>query len=299
MNNDINWENLKFFIALATTGRLQKAAKELGSNHSTVYRRVKSFEEEISTKLFNSTPTGYILTVAGEKLLENVGDLQEKMDEISRTIPGIDDTLKGSVSITTTSSIAETILPKILLKFKKKWPELSITLKVSNQHFNLSKREADIAIRPSSKVPDHLIGRKLGYLNFGVYGAKTYLKNKPKNNFLKNIYQFDILGLDDELSHLESKQWLDKLIEKDLNIYRVDKLTTLASFCSEGLGIAVLPDYFCLKHKNLELLYAPKNKIGSDLWLLTHKDISKGPKIKITMDFLANEIQNSLREFFK
>ncbi len=299
MNSSMNWENLKYFMALAKAGRLKKAADLLGSNHSTVYRRIKSFEEEIDTKLFESTPTGYHLSAAGEKLYKSTEDLENKMDEITRTIKGIDNTLKGNICITTTASIANTVLPKVLLGFKKKWPHIFIDLRVSNQHLNLSKREADIAIRPSSDVPPHLIGRKLGYIKFSVMGSKGYLKNRPLKMFLDNLSQHDLLGLDDTLGHLRSKQWLDKLDTDQSKIYRFDNLTTMAYQCNAGLGVGLLPEYFQITQRNLNIIFSPKEDVGSDLWILTHRDMIRNPKIKVAMEFMATEIKKELSLYLK
>src|SRR5690606_4794297 len=132
-------------------------------------------------KLFNSTPTGYVLTNIGEKLLEEVSELEEKMDKVNRFINGIDDSIQGKISLTTTSSLAMTILPKVLASFKKTSPELCIDLKVSTNFFNLSKREADIAIRPCINPPEHLIGRNLGKIHFALYASSKYIKENNIN----------------------------------------------------------------------------------------------------------------------
>jgi DNA-binding transcriptional LysR family regulator len=295
MNTDENWDDIKFFIALAKEKRLQKAAKLLNSNHTTVYRRISQFEDRFDVKLFESTPSGYFLTQEGEELLNKVEGLEERMDEVFNSIQGLESNLKGRILLTTTNSIASTFLPKILKKFQKQWPELLIDLKVSNQFYNLSKREADIAIRPASDVPLHLIGRKLGSLNFGVYGTKNYVKKvKAKGRFLHHINDYKFITLDDSLEHLKSKQWLDSKLKNDSNIYRVDNLTVLAKMCEDGLGLALLPHYFVDNYKNLELVHQPKEFVGNDLWVLTQKNMSRVPKIKTCTDFLCEEISKSV-----
>lgn len=295
MNTDINWDDLKFFLALAKHGKLQHAAKSLNSNHTTVYRRIKSFEDYTQKKLFNSTPSGYVLTNIGEKLLEEISELEERMDKVNRFIDGIDDSIQGRVSFTTTSSLAMTVLPKVLATFKRESPELCIDLKVSTNFFNLSKREADIAIRPCINPPEHLIGRKLGRLHFALYASSQYIKNNKINkSIMSNLSGHDILSLDENFSHLLSKQWFDKFIENLPNVYHADDLTTLAHLCSQGLGLALLPTYFTKSFPNLKMIHKPKDFIGSDLWLLTHKDISKTPKIKFCMELLSKELTREL-----
>jgi DNA-binding transcriptional LysR family regulator len=282
-------------MALAKTKRLQKAAKLIKSNHTTVYRRVINFEKKFDIKLFESTPSGYYLTPAGEELYHNLEGLEQKMDNIFNSIQGLETKLKGRILITTTPSIATTFLPKIIKKFQVKWPELYVDLKASNQFYNLSKREADIAIRPAVNVPLHLIGRNLGKLNFSIYGAKNYSKEKlKKNNFLKNIDKYNFIVLDESLEHLKSKKWLDSKLTDESKIYKVDDLSVMAKMCNDGVGLALLPEYFTKDFKNLELLYEPKEFVGSDLWILTHKNMSKVPKVKTCTDFLFEEIKQAI-----
>ncbi|MFT6068071.1 MAG: DNA-binding transcriptional LysR family regulator [Bacteriovoracaceae bacterium] len=291
MNIEENWEDLKYFMALANEKRLQKAAKLIKSNHTTVYRRILNFEQKFDIKLFESTPAGYFLTPAGEELYLKLEGLEERMDSIFNSIQGLETKLKGRILITTTHSIATTFLPKILKKFKKKWPDLLVDLKVSNQFYNLSKREADIAIRPASDVPLHLMGRNLGKLNFSLYGTKAYFKgNRKRENVFSNIEKHTFIALDESLEHLRSKKWLDSKLNDESRIYKVDDLTVMAKMCSEGVGLALLPHYFEGVYKNLDLIFEPKEFIGNDLWILTHKNMSKVPKVKTCTDFLYEEI---------
>jgi DNA-binding transcriptional LysR family regulator len=295
MNINENWEDLKYFMALAKERRLQRAAKLIKSNHSTVYRRINNFEAKFDVKLFESTPMGYFLTPAGEELYRKLEGLEEKMDTVFSSIQGLENELKGRILITTTPSIAQTFLPPIIKTFKKKWPELLVDLKVSNQFYNLSKREADIAIRPASEVPLHLIGRNLGELNFGIYASKKYLNTAVVgDDFIDEINKHHFIALDESLEHLKSKQWLDSKLEDDSKVYKVDDLTIMAEMCNAGVGLALLPHYFTKNYKGLELVYQPKEFVGSHIWILTHKNMSKVPKVKTCTDFLYDEISKAI-----
>lgn len=295
MNINENWEDLKYFMALAKERRLQKAAKLIKSNHTTVYRRILNFEQKFDIKLFESTPSGYHLTSAGEELFDKVQGLEQKMDSIFNSIQGLETNLKGRVLITTTPSIATTFLPKIISKFQSEFPELYVDLKVSNEFYNLSKREADIAIRPAVDIPLHLIGRNIGALDFGFYGSKKYLKSFDKKKSLFDKSQdHRFIILDESLEHLKSKRWLDSKLLSSSKIYKVDDLTVMGKMCSEGVGLALLPHYFTGIYKNIEMIYQPDEFTGSNLWLLTHKDMSKVPKVKTVTDFFFKEISNCL-----
>jgi DNA-binding transcriptional LysR family regulator len=296
MNTTENWEDLKYFVALAKEQKLLRAAKRLNSNHTTVYRRIVQFEKKFDIRLFERTPSGYYLTPAGEALYEKVNGLEDQMEDVFSSIQGLENKIKGNILITTTPTIAATFLPGILKKFKKKWPELTINLKSSNQFFNLTKREADIAIRPANDVPLHLIGRNLGKINFGLYGSKQFIRTyiHKRDNF-DDFMNCSFITLDDSLEHLKSKKWLDRKLKEHNSIYQVDDLVIMTKMCASNLGLALIPHYMASEYKNLELLYTPNVFVGSDLWVLTQKNLSKVPRIKTCTDFLCEEISKTIQ----
>lgn len=294
MNIDENWEDLKFFISLAKEKKLIKAAKVLGSNHTTVYRRITQFEEKFNLRLFERTPTGYFLTSAGEDLYKTVHGLEEQMDSVFTSIQGLENKIKGDVSLTTTPTIATTFLPKILEKLHRIYPEINIHLKVSNQFYNLSNREVDIAIRPANKVPLHLIGRNLGKVNFGLYGSKDFLKKNKIKNVFEDIDNITIIALDNSLEHLKSKQWLEKRLHDSSNVIRVDDIVVATKMCANNIGLALIPHYMAQEYKNLKLVFQPNKFIGSSLWVLTQKNLTHIPKVKTCTDFLCDEISKAI-----
>lgn len=297
MNTRDNWENIKYFIALAKEKQLKRAAIALNSNHTTVYRRICQFEESYNLRLFERTPSGYFLTAQGEALYNSVSGLEGQMDSVFSSLQGLENTLKGDICITTTPSFAMVFMAEIIQKFQQKWPELVIDLRVSHQIYNLSKREADIAIRPATDVPQHLMGRRVGAVNFGVFRSTRYKPEISKSAFLNEIDRHKFIVLSEELGHLSSKRWLDKLISEQNIICRVDRLTSSSELCIQGLGLAVLPLYYSDMHRGLELVYQPDEFIGNDIWVLTHKNLSRTPKIKVCTEFFYHELKKKLTSY--
>jgi len=297
MNTKDNWENIKYFIALAKEKQLKKAAASLKSNHTTVYRRICQFEEEYNLRLFERTPTGYFLTAQGEALFNSVSGLEGQMDTVFSSLQGLENTLKGEICITTTPSLAMLFMADIIQKFQEKWPDLVIDLRVSHQIYNLSKREADIAIRPATDVPLHLMGRRVGAVNFGVFRSTRYKTKINKSKFMDEIDRHKFIVLSEELGHLSSRHWLDKVINEQHIACRVDRLTSLSELCSQGLGLAVLPLYYSGFYPDLELVYQPEEFIGNDIWVLTHKNMSRTPKIKVCTEFFYHELRKKLKPY--
>ena len=295
MNTKDDWENLKFFIALAKEKQLKRAADALKSNHTTVYRRISQFEEKYNLRLFERTPAGYYLTSQGEALYEQVESLEGAMDAVFSSLQGLENTLKGSICITTTPSFAVSLLPAMIKKFQLQWPDITIDLRVSHQIYNLSKREADIAIRPATDVPLHLIGRRAGYLNYAVFkSAKNYERDINKKQFMQEIKQHRFIVMSEELAHLPTTKWLNKHIEENNVACRVDGFMPSAELCAKGVGLAILPLYCAKQDKSLELVHKPEENIGDDVWVLTHKNLSRVPKIKVCTEFFYRELQGVL-----
>ena len=297
MKNDFNWENLKYFNILAQTLNLTEASRILGTTPATVSRRVKSLETDLQAKLFEVTPHGHSLTSTGDNLFQKCLPIEEQMQGVSRQIFGQDLSVSGAIKITTTDTISHTVLPSILEIYQKEFPAIQLELFAKSNFFNLSKREADIAIRPSSNPPENLIGRRLGRIQFNVYASKGYLKKNSIKNLSQNLNSHSFIQLDDSLSHLPSRVWLSNLLGSKKSNITTDGLLTSAAMCSRGLGIAVLPSYFSKYYKDLSVIKKLDEKVGSDFWLLTHKDIRNTLKIRETMDFLEREIKKSLSDF--
>ena len=183
MKDQIDWQNLKYFMALAKTLSLAKASKVTKSNHVTVSRRVKALEEELKVRLFEVTPQGHTLTPTGEFLYEQCSSVETQIDTVTRKIFGMDAQISGEIRLTTTDSLSRLIVSPLIYEYQQKYPEIGLRVLVGNKFANLSKREADIAIRPSMNPPPNLIGRRLGRLKFAVYAAPQYLKDNPVDDY--------------------------------------------------------------------------------------------------------------------
>jgi DNA-binding transcriptional LysR family regulator len=297
MLNSFDWGNLRYFMALAKTLNLKEASKITGGTHATVSRRVKQLESDLKAKLFDVTPHGHSLTSTGDELLERCLPIEEQILGISRHMFGKDHSISGTIRVTTTDTLSHTVLPSIIKSYQKEFPNIELEILASSNFFNLSKREADIAIRPSSNPPENLIGRKLGRIKFNLYASSRYLKDNPINNLHKDKSKHFFIQLDHSLSHLSSKKWLDVFLNNQKPHLITDGLLTSAAMCSDGIGVAALPSYFTKYYKGLNLVEELDDKIGSDFWLLTHKDIRNTYKIRYTMDFLEKKLSKSLIDY--
>lgn len=281
---NINWNALKIFLAIAEMGTLSDAAKELGVNHSTIFRRLNSFEDEIGGRLFERLSHGYELTPMGEELLVSAKKIAATFDDMERHIVGKDIQPKGIVKITAPNNIAYRYLPRYLTEFNQTYPDIRIELLVSNLEFNMTNRQADIAVRATPTPPEHLVGRKVRSIKWGVYASKAYEDRFGLPDNIDELHKHKLIGAAGSMKNLPAFIWLEKKLSQQICV-RCDELIAMSSFAEAGQGLALLPDD--QQRPEIKKLFTFKPGESSDLWLLTHPDLRNVVRIKLIMQHLA------------
>ncbi len=280
----MDWNSLKIFLAIANDGSLSAAAKTLGINHSTVFRRMNAFEKELGGRLFERLSHGYELTAMGEELLDFAQKISSTFDDMERHIVGKDIQPKGVVKITAPNNIAYRYLPRYLAEFHHLYPEIHIELLASNLEFNMSNRQADIAIRATSSPPEHLIGRQLRTVAWSVYGSEAYKHESGIPHNLEELQYHRLIGATGGMSSLPGFAWLEKNYPKQIHV-RCDDLVSMSYFAESGQGLAFLPNDQQRPEINKLFIFKPGET--SNLWLLTHPDLRYVERIKLVMQHLT------------
>jgi len=285
----LDWNALKIFIAVAHSNSLVGAAESLGMSHSTVYRRLNEFEEQVG-RLFERLNGRYELTEIGEEMLGHAQRISHSFADIEREIAGKDTRPKGTVRITAPSSFSYNELPKHLVELSKLHPDIQTELLVTNSELNMSNRLADIAIRVTPSPPEHLVGREIRRIKWGVYAAPEYLLQRGCPENLEGLQYHKIIGASGALNNHPAFQWLDKHHARNV-ISRCDDLVAMSYLSQSGLGLALLPDDLMLS--GIERLFTFEQVKTNQLWVLTHPDLRKVERIKIIMRFLATALSES------
>ncbi|OUR73029.1 LysR family transcriptional regulator [Methylophaga sp. 41_12_T18] len=288
----MDWNSLKIFIAITNSGSLSGAAKELGVNHSTIFRRLNSFEDELGGRLFERINNRYELTAMGEELLVQSQTIADSFDDIDRHIVGKDFQPKGTVKITAPNNIAYRFLPRYIAEFNKTYPDIHIELLASNQAFNMNNREADIAVRATRSPPDNLIGRNVCTLNWSVFASKAYKDRYGYPQTIDDLKDHVLIGGAGAMQNLPGFIWLEKHFGQQINT-RCDELMVMSSFAKAGQGLAFLPsDQVRSGLKNL--FPFPAGQEGG-LWLLSHPDLRNVERIKLVIQHLTESFANEPR----
>ena len=283
----MDWNALKLFLAIADNGTLTGAAKALEVNHSTIFRRLNTFEDEIGGRLFERLNHGYELTAMGEELLIEAKKIASSFDTLERHIVGKDIQPKGTVRITAPNNIAYRYLSRYLTDFNKTYPDIKIELLISNLEFNMTNRQADIAVRATSSPPEHLIGRKVRSIKWSIYAGEKYKKVLPTK--IDQLKGHALIGATGSMKSLPAYLWLEKKFSLQIKI-RCDELTAMASFVEAGYGLAILPDD--QQRPEIKKLFTVSPVESSNLWLLVHPDLRHVERIKLVIQHLAESFSN-------
>lgn len=288
--NKINWTDLRFFLVIAQEESLSRAAEVLGVTHSTVFRRINSLEENINVKLFSRTTDGYQLTEIGKAVLTHVNQVAGHVDDLQRLLDNSNDELSGEIHLTAPHNLAYKFIPRYISRFRKQHPDIVINLMASNKDYNLSRLEADIAVRATSSPPLDLIGRKLFTLRWGAYASQSYVKEYGKPATMVDLQNHLLISSNEALIKLPVFQWVEDNLPKDRIIVRCNDLMSMSAFAESGVGVALLPDDQA-KPELLRLFELPTD-IVSDIWLLIHPDMSRCRRLIVFRDYLCDAFRN-------
>ncbi len=280
----IDWNDLPYFLSVAKTGSLLGASKALGVNHSTVFRRINALEDKLGSRLFERLTEGYTLTDVGHIVLQHAQTAENSIHSLERAVAGKDFELSGEIRITAPLSFSEYVLAPCIAKFRQLHPGISINIIVSSALYDLSRRDADIAIRTGSNPPDHLIGRRVTDLVWSVYANKAYIKKYGQPKFTEQLSEFNLIGADESLLMVEAYKWLMQNFSSENFSCSASDVKTISTLCTQGLGLALLPtNYFC---PNLVKLFDVEPQIKDTVWILTHPDLRHVARIKEFSKFL-------------
>jgi DNA-binding transcriptional LysR family regulator len=286
MQSPLDWNDLRLVLAIAREASLSGAARRLGVTHSTVFRRLGAIEAAIGTRLFERFRDGYAPTPAGETAAASAARLEDEVLALERKLAGQDLKPSGPVRITTTDTLG-VVLIRHLPAMRAAHPDIQPEIVISNAMANLTRREAEIAIRPTPSPSELLLGRRIADIAHAVYGSRGYLARHDD----KDIAAHDWIGLDDALAGTVIAGWMRENLHSARITCRVDALPALRDAAAAGLGLALLPCYVGdlapgLRRVAPKALAAPR----SALWLLTHDDLKRTARIRATLDFLARAL---------
>lgn len=273
----LSWDSFQLLLAVARGRTLAAAGRTLGVDASTVFRRLGALERALDGSLFERLPGGYAPTALGGSLLATA----ERMEQVALGLDeqlagGAAARLSGTLRITAPDDIAHYLLLPLLASFRERHPDVELELVIDNRLLNLTRREADVAVRPTPAPPPHLFGRRLLELETAVYGLPE-LAGRPWK-------ELPWVAWEEGLGPAGYRQWLASSAGRGRGAFRCASMLNQAAAASAGIGAALLPTFLGDSQPALQRLSAPVPELSIGLWVLTPAELRRRPVVRHFLD---------------
>jgi len=291
----MEWDDLKHFLAVARAGTLAEAARQLKTSPATVGRRVAALEARLGARLFDRKQTGYTLTETGAAILSNAEEVEEAVLSVEREALGRDLNISGRVRLATSDELAANVITPHFSEFRRCYPRIVLEVVARHDLANLSRREADIALRTARPEQGNLVVRRAGWWRCALYAAKSYAAAHDLKPGIRDFPNLDIITWTEECAHLRGGPWFaehapDAIVALQANSRRIQY-----GACKAGLGLAILPCLSADHDPDLIRLLPPEQVFAAELYLVTHSDLAQTARVRAVIDFLHEAISNSTR----
>jgi DNA-binding transcriptional LysR family regulator len=285
MHGVFDWNDTRFFLAVARARSLSGAGRTLKVEQSTVGRRLQALETALGARLFDRTPAGHLLTTAGEALLARAERIEDEALSAERALLGREGRVAGEVRMTTPQAFGNLVIAPLLAELHAQQPEIVVELLADNANLSLTKREADLAMRLGRPQQPLLIIRRLGAVANGIYASRAYLarRGRPRGGDLTG---HDVVDYDDSYLQKQAISWFHQHTRGGRRTVRVNNSHGLAAAIQAGMGLGPLPCWLGDGTPGLERVM-PAQGFVQDLWLVLHRDLRYVARIRAVADFFV------------
>lgn len=300
----MNWDDLRYFLAVASAGSLSGASHQLDVNTTTVLRRIASLEEDLGARLFDRERTGYRLTQDGDRLLETLDPVERKLTSLSRDFKAAQPGGGGTVRLAVGEVLAAKIIAPSLGAFRERYPHLELDVMADAAAVGggiaprvaVPLKDVDMAIRAARPTQGDMIMRKLGDLAYGLYGSKVYLKQHGHPQDLSDLAGHSLIGFSRNDPPFGPIWWMSRAEKVGEISFRSSSAAARARAAHDGNGLTVLPCILGDPDPEMDRVFGP-DVVGSlELWLLTRNDLAQQAHVRAVMEFMVEVIRRARGE---
>ena len=282
-----DWDDLKYFLAVARNGSTVAAAKALSLSQSTVHRRIIELERRLGCRLVLRSPAGYKLTELGEKLVVEAARVEEAARAFERGATEAQVDLSGFLTITCPEPLGTRLMRSSLIEaFGLRFPDLRIQFVMSEKLVDLGKGVADVAIRGIEPKDEALISRRIADTAWAIYANVPYCTRKGKPQSLSDINRHDIVVFDVELGEHVVNQWFKRLAPEAHVAARCNSISGVMAAAKSGIGLAALPVAVGDPESDLLRLLGPISEMTTHFYLVFHRDLRHSPRVRAFSAFV-------------
>ncbi len=282
-----DWNHARAFLATAKTGSLSHAAIELQQTQPTIGRQVAALEEQLGTLLFDRVGQRLVLTEKGKRLVELVDEMNRSAGQIEIMAEADSVSVEGHVAVTISDNFAMFFMPHILKKAREIAPKITVDLHVQNAIEDISRREADIAIRHIRPVQSDLIARKLMDMPARLYGSKSYLEQYGHPKSVAEAQQLDMIVFGHIIDFKKNAEnYGVPIIPQNVNYASTSGIVAW-EMAKAGLGVIYMADIIAETSPQMEAILPDQSQIEFPSWLVTHRELHTNKRIRMIFDLMA------------
>ncbi|MDG2187412.1 MAG: LysR family transcriptional regulator [Hyphomicrobiales bacterium] len=287
----MDWDRLRIFHIVADAGSFSRASEEINTSQSAISRQISNLEYEVGIPLFHRHPRGLILTEQGELLYKKTHNVIDIIRDAEFDLIDSKDRPSGDLSITTTIGLGTNWLTPRLKEFTSKYPEINLELRLSDAELDIGMREADIAIKFHKPTQVDLIQRKMFTVHFHIYASPEYLEENGTPNRIEDLPGHKIVTFNKAPEYLKEINWLQNITKE----YKIKPTLTISNIkgihiaVSNGIGIALLPDYLVTDDDNLVRIPFNAKLPEIDTYLTYAEERKKSKRIAVFREFIIEK----------
>ena len=285
-----DWDDLRYFLEVARTESVSRAALSLRVNHTTVARRIKSLEERLSAQLFEKMPSGYKLTDTGLQLVQAVSRIETECIAIQEQTSGENMDVSGVVSLSLPEGFGSHFIVPRLHAFYEKYPNIQLDVVALPHTLSVSKREAHIAVSLTEPTVGRLISRLLTRFSLHLYAAESYLQRYPPIARIDELSGHNLIT--PVVSRPENLLIKDLIPEPESNL-RLKSINAQLEAVEAGLGVSLLPYFMAAARPHLIPILPQEAVVRRTFWLSMHEDMRHITRVKAVWDWLKDVVRTN------
>jgi DNA-binding transcriptional LysR family regulator len=283
----VDWNDFRYFLAIARAGSFAGAARELGVEHTTVGRRLTALETALGTRLFVRGPEGLTITAAGRDVLPLCEEIAARAQAIERRVAGESDRVEGTVRVAVSEALSGYFI-KQSGALRDRHPGLTVEMLIGNQASDLLRGEADLAVRARPVTEPDLVARKLVSAGWSMYASADYLARRGMPPAPETLAGHDVIAFDDSMARTPGRIWFDTHAKGCNVAMRGNSLVAVLNAALSGLGLAVLPCFLAEGDPEPRLRrLTPRVLDTRDIHLVVHPDLARVARVRAVMDFIV------------
>ncbi|MGB7302286.1 MAG: LysR family transcriptional regulator [Burkholderiaceae bacterium] len=283
---NLNWDDLKFVLAVAEAGSVNSAARRLGVNHATVLRRIAQLEASLGHHFFDRDAAGYRPSRQGEKAVASAIRIRKELQSLNQVLNGLSTELDGKIRVTTTDSLLTSVVGAALRSFHERFPQIQIELVITNQLLRLNERAADVAIRPTREAPEGMHAQRICKLGFAIYASKKFMASAPDSPTPNTRW----LALNPGQNKSPSEYWMQTHYPNALITITADSFASLGKLAEQDQGLAVLPCCLGETSDTLVRVGDPLADIETALWVMTPTELAGTARVQAFCEHMAEAL---------